>query len=449
MNKTRRSRQILACVAAAVLLAGCRGGGAAPAPSDTAAAQSAATSEQSATAPAPSGTAETLTMLLPDRFFALGAGTQDGYYYVQPGTSDSLTGQIRYVDYAAATDAPLSAQGNGDSGGETDPSYLDSIIGDYRLFIYDEHLYFIRAGGAAYVESGEFGGRGAGAVYRMNLDGSERTQVYSVDDSGRLLMYAVGGEEALYLFEENSEGVGVLRVPESGGAAETITTLPPVDGSYQLIGCRDGLLYFHVIGYDPDKKNSAGDMGSSTHTLVTLDVQTGAQTDLVDLCPDGGSYAEPYMAGSTLMYYYPDGEHKVAFCDANGAVESTVSLTEGASDFQQVDNPYVVGDTLFIPCWDDEQKHGYQILVNAATGEVSRSDVYLTREDGKDPLGATVLAETDTEYLVVSDIHYEDAQMLAGDGTTATVQNQVYGYSLIPKQQFTTPDPAQQRIERL
>lgn len=121
MNKTRRSRQILACVAAAVLLAGCRGGGAAPAPSDTAAAQSAATSEQSATAPAPSGTAETLTMLLPDRFFALGAGTQDGYYYVQPGTSDSLTGQIRYVDYAAATDAPLSAQGNGDSGGETDP----------------------------------------------------------------------------------------------------------------------------------------------------------------------------------------------------------------------------------------------------------------------------------------------------------------------------------------
>lgn len=368
---------------------------------------------------------------------------------MQPGAADYLTGQIRYVDYATAMDVPLSTQVNSDHADETDPSYLDSIIGDYRLFVYDGHLYFIRAGASAYVEDSEFGDLATGAVYRMNLDGSERTRVYGGDGSGDLMMYAVGGEGVLYLFEQKIEGIDVLRVPESGGAAETIATLSPDDGSYQLIGCRDGLLYFHVIGYDPDKKNSMGDMGSSAHTLVTLDIQTGAQTNLADLCPDDSSYVEPYMAGNTLLYYYPNGERKVAFCDANGEVKSTVPLAEAAPGFQQVDTPYVVGDTLFIPCWDDEQKHGYQILVNAETGEVSRSDVCLTQEDGKDPLGATVLAETDSDYLAMTEIRYEDAQMPMDDGTTATVQNQVYGYSLISKQQFTTREPAQQSIARM
>lgn len=421
----------------ALLLAGCGG--------DRNASQSTASSPSTE----PVNIAQNLTMLIPDRRLTMGAGTQDGYYYVQPGVSDSLTGQIRYVDYATAMDIPLSTQVNSDHTDETDPSYLDSIIGDYRLFVYDGHLYFIRAGASAYVEGSEFGDLATGAVYRMNLDDSERTQVYGGDGSGDLMMYAVGGEGVLYLFEQKVEGIDVLRVPESGGAAETIATLSPDDGSYLLIGCRDGLLYFHVIGYDPDKKNSMGDMGRSTHTLVTLDIQTGAQTDLADLCPNDSRYAEPYMAGNTLLYYYPNGERKVALCDANGEVKSTVPLAEAASDFQQVDTPYVVGNTLFIPCWDDEQKHGYQILVNAETGEVSRSDVCLTQEDGKDPLGATVLAETDSDYLAMTEIRYEDAQMPTGDGTMATVQNQVYGYSLIPKQQFTTREPAQQSIERM
>ena len=421
----------------ALLLAGCGG--------DRNVSQSTASSP----AAEPVNIAQNLTMLIPDRRLTMGAGTQDGYYYVQPGVSDSLTGQIRYVDYATAMDIPLSTQVNSDHADETDPSYLDSIIGDYRLFVYDGHLYFIRAGASAYVEGSEFGDLATGAVYRMNLDDSERTQVYGGDGSGDLMMYAVGGEGVLYLFEQKVEGIDVLRVPESGGAAETIATLSPDDGSYLLIGCRDGLLYFHVISYDPNKKNSMGDMGRSTHTLVTLDIQTGAQTDLADLCPNDSRYAEPYMAGNTLLYYYPNGERKVALCDANGEVKSTVPLAEAASDFQQVDTPYVVGNTLFIPCWDNEQKHGYQILVNAETGEVSRSDVCLTQEDGKDPLGATVLAETGSDYLAMTEIRYEDAQMPMGDGTTATVQNQVYGYSLIPKQQFTTREPAQQSIERM
>ena len=85
-------------------------------------------------------------MLIPDRAFPLGASTQDGYYYVEPGTTNSLTGMIRYVDYASAVDLPLSTQVNSSHTDDSDTAYLDSIIGDYRMFLFHDHLYFIRSG---------------------------------------------------------------------------------------------------------------------------------------------------------------------------------------------------------------------------------------------------------------------------------------------------------------
>lgn len=436
MKQVRSGMQVSAILAAALFLSACGGSGAGG---------SADPSAAPAAGNPPSG-GEQLTMLIPDRLLSVGAGTSEGYYYVEPGLSDALTGQIRYVDYATCMDIPLSTQVNSDHSDETDTAYLDSIVGDYRMFVYADHLYFIRSGS---VENSDLGALAAGAVYRMNLDGSAQTQIYTCDDGSTLLMYAVGGQECLYLLQQESDGTKVLRIPEDGGEAAVVANLPAND-YYNLIGCRDGLLYLHQIGIDPNRENSEGDMGATTHTLATLDVQSGTLSELADLCPSNGRYAEPHMAGGTLLYYYPDGERQVAICDENGQVQTTISLTEVAGNsFQQVDTPYLVGNTLFIPCWDAEQDHGYQILVDTGTGAVSRSDVCLTQEDGKDPLGATVLAENDTAYLVMTEIRHEDAELHKGDGTAVTLQNQVYGYSLIPKQQFAAQDPELQPIQRV
>lgn len=425
MKKIKRLLAFTACAAACCLLSGCLA-----VPVQT---------------PPAAGT-EHLTMLIPDRAFPLGVSTQDGYYYVEPGTTNSLTGMIRYVDYASAVDLPLSTQVNSSHTDDSDTAYLDSIIGDYRMLLFHDHLYFIRSGSSG---SGESDALSAAAVYRMNLDGSDRMQIYQSTGGGTLMMYAVGGESCLYLLEQTPDAVEVLQLPEAGGDAKSLASLPG-NNYYKLIGCRDGLFYFHVIGYDPDKINSAGDMGSTTHTLATLDPSTGTLNNLADLCPDDNQYAEPYMAGTTLLYYYPNGEHTVAFCDGLGQVESTLSLADAAGGaFQQTDNPYVVGDVLFIPCWDASQGHGYQILVDTETKCISRSDICLTQQDGKDSLGATVLAETGTCYLAMTEIRYENAEVPLGDGTTTTLQNQIYGYSLIPKDQFTAQSPTLQTVNRM
>ena len=76
-------------------------------------------------------------------------------------------------------------------------------------------------------------------------------------------------------------------------------------------------------------------------------------------------------------------------------------------------------------------------------------DVNLFDEGFVDSLGATVLAETGTCYLAMTEIRYENAEVPLGDGTTTTLQNQIYGYSLIPKDQFTAQSPALQTVNRM
>lgn len=389
-----------------------------------------------------------LEMLIPDQLFPLGDGTEVGYYYVDPGAADYLTGQIHYVDYENAIDIPLSSQINSDHSSEDDPAYLDSIIGDYRMFIRQDQLYFLRSGASYYVESSEFGSLAAGALYRMNLDGSERTLVYQGDGSGDLMMYAVGGADCLYLFEQTAEATEVLRVMDSNHEVSVIAELP-MDSYSVPVGCADGKIYFYIMGYDESKPNAYGDP-SLTHTFSALDVTTGTLTDVFNLNPDDGSYASPYMAGQMLYLFYPDQPDHVDVCNSNGEVEKTISFTDEMAGLTTASmNPYVVGNTLVIPCWDDAKGQGANILIHGDTGEAELSRIILTQEDGKDSVGAIIVAENTNAYLAVTAIRYVDAKMPLGDGTSSTVQKQVYEYSLIPKSEFCNTAPAAQIISRV
>lgn len=389
-----------------------------------------------------------LEMLIPDRMFPLGDGTAAGYYYVDPGAADYLTGQIRYVDYENAIDIPLSSQINSDHSSEDDPAYLDSIIGDYRMFIRQDQLYFLRSGASYYVDSSDFGSLATGALYRMNLDGSERTLLYQGDGSGDLMMYAVGAENCLYLFQQTAETLEVLQIMDSSHEVNVIASLP-LDAYYMVVGCADGKIYFHVMGYDENKLNEYGDAGL-THTLSALEVTTGALTDILDLYPDDYNYAAPYMAGQMLYLLYPNQPGRVDVCTTNGTVEKTISFAdEMAGLTMSVTNPYIAGNTLVIPCWSDKKNQGANLLVHGDTGEAELSEVILTQEDGKDSLGAIIVAENEDSYLAITAIRYVDAKMPLGDGTSSTVQKQVYEYSLIPKSEFCNTAPSAQIISRV
>ncbi|OUN16348.1 hypothetical protein B5G38_06375 [Gemmiger sp. An87] len=347
MNPSTCFTRFAAVAAALALLAGCGKVPASAAPSgsgQTAEAGSALSS----------GPVQELTAPLPYQLFSQGTGSEEGFYYVEPTPANSLAGQLRYVDYASGLDVPLSAQVNSDHSDETDISYLDSIEGDYRLFLSGGQLYFLRSD----------------AVYRMEPDGSGRRLVYQCD-RGDLLMCAAADASQLYLFQRAGQDIQVLRVPKEGGSA-------------------------------------------ATHTLTTLDPATGQLTELADLCPDDTQYAEPYMAGETLLLFYPNDGLQLAICDEKGQPQRTLPLTAQGEALRQTEQPYVIGDTFLLPCWDEQLQQGCQLLVDTVTGEVSRSDLCLSRDDG----------------------------------TSATLSNQRYGYSLVDKDQFTAASPQLTPIQR-
>lgn len=423
MNRSTCFTRFAAVAAALALLAGCGKAPASAAPSGSG--QTFGTGEGVS-----SGPVQELTAPLPYQLFSQGAGSEEGFYYVEPTPANSLAGQLRYVDYASGLDVPLSAQVNSDHSDETDTSYLDSIEGDYRLFLSGGQLYFLRTD----------------AVYRMEPDGSDRRLVYQCD-SGALLMCAAASEDHLYLFQRSGDNIRAIRVPKEGGSGSTVATLSG-DQDVTLVGCRDGLMYLHRMGYDPDKADSMGVLGATTHTLATLDPATGQVTELADLCPDDTQYAEPYMAGETLLLFYPNNGLQLAICDEKGQPQRTLPLTAQGESLHQIEQPYVIGDTFFLPCWDDQLHQGCQLLVDIPTGEVSRSDLCLSRDDGKDKLGATVLAENESSYLVVSSLTTEEIQAPRGDGTSVTLSAQRYGYSLVDKDQFTAASPQLTPIQR-
>lgn len=61
---------------------------------------------------------------------------------------------------------------------------------------------------------------------------------------------------------------------------------------------------------------------------------------------------------------------------------------------------------------------------------------------------AAALAENESSYLVVSSLTTEEIQAPRGDGTSATLSAQRYGYSLVDKDQFTASSPQLTPIQR-
>ena len=166
-------------------------------------------------------------MLIPNTIdYAAGAQTDDGYYYIEPNQNDYLTGQIRYIDYASAVNIPLSAQANSEHTTEADTSYLDSIIGDYRMFLWGEKIYYIRAGASSYIESSDFGDLAASAVYSMDKDGSNRKLIYQGNSSGDLLMYAVGWDNTLCFMRQTISNYEIFSISTSGGDEHVLSTFP-------------------------------------------------------------------------------------------------------------------------------------------------------------------------------------------------------------------------------
>ena len=331
---------------------------------------------------------------------------------------------------------------------EADTSYLDSIIGDYRMFLWGEKIYYIRAGASSYIESSDFGDLAASAVYSMDKDGSNRKLIYQGNSSGDLLMYAVGWDNTLCFMRQTISNYEIFSISTSGGDEHVLSTFP-IDVSAQVMGCIGRNIYFLNISTDENVTDEYGSYGLR-YTIKALNVDTDEMIDVMDIPQDGTLPVQPFISGEHIYLCHLGSTRKIDAYDANGTLQSSISLSAVMPENVQAyvgRGPNLIGTTYIIPCCDTQTKLCFNILVDVNTQEINSSSIQYTQSDGKDTLSAQIIAESPTDYLAITAVNYVDAEMPQGDGTSITVQNSRYTYELIPKDEFCSDSYASRTVQ--
>lgn len=320
-------------------------------------------------------------MLIPNTIdYAAGAQTDDGYYYIEPNQNDYLTGQIRYIDYASAVNIPLSAQANSEHTTEADTSYLDSIIGDYRMFLW-ARKYIIYAPvrlltSKAVILVIWLHRR----VYSMDKDGSNRKLIYQGNSSGDLLMYAVGWDNTLCFMRQTISNYEIFSISTSGGDEHVLSTFP-IDVSAQVMGCIGRNIYFLNISTDENVTDEYGSYGLR-YTIKALNVDTDEMIDVMDIPQDGTLPVQPFISGEHIYLCHLGSTRKIDAYDANGTLQSSISLSAVMPENVQAyvgRGPNLIGTTYIIPCCDTQTKLCFNILVDVNTQEINSSSIQYTQ----------------------------------------------------------------------
>lgn len=351
-----------------------------------------------------------------------GAGGADGFYYVQPRPDNILTGNLRYIDYATGQDVTLSAQINSDHSDQSDSSYLDSVVGEYGVFLWQDQLYYLQSGASGY-ETGELKEKALGALYRMELDGSGRTQIYQTDAGSTLLGDVAGNEQGeLYLLEQTTSGVDLIQLDTK---KQQRTVLSSFGFGTRLLGTAGSQLYLTCI--DPDTKQGA------SYQIISYD--PGANQTKEVLSWTDSTSGTPLLSGDTI-YFFPYNQPVVPLYSLQGEPKGSIDLSselKGRNVYEQI---YQVGDSIFLPIYDSNTNEYGTIILSTRDQSTQVAWSKFHDEEKNEDYSAVVMAETGDSLLVLTRRTFEDATMPQGDGTSITVSFPHYGFSLMSRQDY-------------
>lgn len=351
-----------------------------------------------------------------------GTGGADGFYYVQPRPDNILTGNLRYIDYATGQDVALSAQINSDHSDPSDPSYLDSVVGEYGVFLWQNQLYYLQSGASGY-ESGELKEKALGALYRMEPDGSGRTQIYQTDAGSTLLGDVAGNEQGeLYLLEQTTSGVDLVQLDTK---KQKSIVLSSFGFGTRLLGTAGSQLYLTCV--DPGTQQGA------SYQVVSYAPETN-QTKEVLSWTDSTS-GTPLLSEDTI-YFFPYDQPAAQLYSLEGEAKGSIDLSSELSGRNVYEQIYQVGDFIFLPIYDGSTKEYGAIIISTRDQSTQVSWSKFHDEEKNEDYSAVVMAETGDSLLVLTQRTFEEATMPQGDGTSITVSFPRYGFSLMSKQDY-------------
>lgn len=135
-----------------------------------------------------------------------------GYYYINNGDNGN---NIKYFDYSAKKEIYLCNKPNCKHDTKECSSYLN-IAEANDLFVYNNYLYLISGSGSTTIMSATMGEEGTSIpelggptpiIYRMNLDGTNKTKLFECPSGVELSSSFIFEENNLYTFFSKNKTV--------------------------------------------------------------------------------------------------------------------------------------------------------------------------------------------------------------------------------------------------
>lgn len=390
--------------------------------------------EASSSSPAGQGDQESaasdLTALITrnGRFYRY-CSTEEGFYYMTEEAaklSDGGSGyHLMYMDYATCQEVYLCS----DSSCQHDTEDCTAVFSaetysyDGRIFLWDGYLYYLdrpldNSGIRLYGDIEVFDLEAdQAALYRMNLDGSERKLIYTFDADATVEDLAFGNDEGLYFVTKtlsttkNASGIyfttanrQLIRLNLNSGKAEPVCSLDFGDGlNWQVIGCAGDKLVLKVYQY-PDGITGQDDIAlddidcrryildRTDIVYATLALSTGEKTQIYSQNSDATS---DLVLNGCLYTSNSDSEDIVRVDTETGETSVLTSLS----------HKYLytsLGNLLL--CTDIDATDYDYYIVDTETGETAHTS--LTNQSLGWPLN--LVATTGSQVLVIYDYEYID-----------------------------------------
>ncbi|WP_040197117.1 hypothetical protein [Candidatus Soleaferrea massiliensis] len=392
-------------------------------------------------------------------FTVLGSGrlkcaTEDGYYYLTyegPRMKDGVfAGHMMYVDYKTRKEIYLcNRPGCAHDTAECPALFLEKDADPAgSLFVYDNSLFVFSheqdQDGTSFEQGGdekspmqEGGSSLSGSpacLYRMNLDGTGREQVYAFAADLWVEDIVLAGDRSLYFVikklasgqADNKTGYvtsterTLIEVDTDSWKSSAVCTLEP---DWKIIGAFDDALVVSQIVFDRELTEQER-FDEDTY----LDAYRNSQTHISTFRPsDGSTELLVKLRNQNLntsavrdgaLYVSSQGEGRVNRIDLKTKEESVLAETQAG----QILSAY--RDVLLCGTWDGTDRAQY--FIHLRDGTIDRSD--LTVSVMETPI--EILAEMQDAFLVISDI---DAEL---DTAYDNGQYSIYGYqyALIAKE---------------
>ncbi|MBD5101814.1 MAG: hypothetical protein HDT27_03795 [Subdoligranulum sp.] len=445
------SKTIGAVLAAALLFAGCAAGCAAPGASSGAGMGAGAGADagtgtnagegglrSSAAGPWQSAAGALRLVTSDENFFAQSPGTENGWYYVDRGAS--YNANLRYIDYATAQDIYLSSRPEADHHTAEDDSYIPSVLGMGEVFCVGDSLFLLRTG--AMGASDTFGADALPAIWRMELSGANRTEIYLGGAAEMLTTTVAADERSLYVVAERMEMEDeapkqhciLLQIDQQTGSAQDLRLLPD---NAELVGAWGSMLVFRTF-VDEAPTDGNGLTYGPPEFRVTYYTYALAAGEWRELCqrPMGERCCE-HVWNDVLVLGNNSTRTVTLLRLSDGSVSAEYpfpdAVTAEASDAYFLFHSCRDGRFLF---WD--YFAGAIHSVDLATGEWNAvTTLTYIDPDKQDPRPVQICAESAEEFLVCRDqVIVTRRYTYADDGTAYELEASQPEYALIRKADY-------------